>query len=100
MVCSIAATPFANELRPYCTAITWCPSACSAGISLLKHEPSAQMPWQKMIAGLELVVIVSLLEVAVGLNQCSSIDGYCRRRPNAQKDIPPGNPDMARHMAF
>src|SRR5271167_4081059 len=33
--------------RPYSAVITSYPSARSAGISLLKHEPSAQIPWQK-----------------------------------------------------
>ena len=28
------------------------PSACNAGMTLLKQEPSAQMPWQKTIVGL------------------------------------------------
>jgi hypothetical protein len=40
----IAATSSVNVSRPYWTAITSCPSACSTGITLLKHEPSAQMP--------------------------------------------------------
>src|SRR5580698_2714925 len=48
----IVATSSANESRPYWTEITSCPSACSVGITSLKHEPSAQMPWQKTIAGL------------------------------------------------
>src|ERR1700722_20327400 len=32
--------------------MTSCPSACNGGITLLKHEPSAQMPWQNTIVGL------------------------------------------------
>src|SRR5262245_34701947 len=46
------ATSSLKESRPYWTAITSCPSDCSAGITLLKHEPSAQMPWQKTMVGL------------------------------------------------
>src|SRR5271156_3771316 len=38
--------------RLYWAVITSCPSARSAGMSLLKHEPSAQMPWQKTMLGL------------------------------------------------
>src|SRR2546426_556526 len=38
--------------RPYWAAITSYPSAWSAGITLLKHEPSAQIPWQKTMLGL------------------------------------------------
>jgi hypothetical protein len=38
--------------RLYWQAMTSCPSARSGGISLLKHEPSAQMPWQKTMLGL------------------------------------------------
>ncbi len=37
--------------RLYCAVITSKPSARSGGISLLKHEPSAQMPWQKTMLG-------------------------------------------------
>src|SRR5229473_1499913 len=48
----VAATSAACESRPYWTAITWWPSAWSVGISLLKHEPSAQIPWQKTMLGL------------------------------------------------
>src|SRR3954469_21169913 len=46
------ATSSSNESRPYWTEMTSCPSACNAGITLLKQEPSAQMPWQKTIVGL------------------------------------------------
>src|SRR5260370_32914579 len=37
--------------RPYWAAITSCPSACSGGITLLKLEPSAHIPWQKTMLG-------------------------------------------------
>src|SRR6476646_7028036 len=40
------------ESRLYWAAITSYPSATSGGISLLKHEPSAQIPWQKTMLGL------------------------------------------------
>lgn len=38
--------------RLYWAEITSYPSATSGGISLLKHEPSAQIPWQKTMLGL------------------------------------------------
>ena len=41
---SVAATSASLVSRPYCAEITSYPSACSGGISLLKHEPSAQIP--------------------------------------------------------
>ena len=37
--------------RLYWALITSYPSARSGGISLLKHEPSAQIPWQKTMLG-------------------------------------------------
>src|SRR6202034_3757685 len=48
----VAATSATFESRPYCTAITSYPSACSGGITLLKHEPSAQIPWANTMLGL------------------------------------------------
>ena len=42
----------AAESRPYLLAITSCPSALNGGINLLKHEPSAQIPWTKTMLGL------------------------------------------------
>src|SRR5215470_6974873 len=53
----VASTSLFTESRPYCAAITSWPSARSAGISFWKHEPSAQMPWQKTMAGLRGVFI-------------------------------------------
>ena len=38
-----ATSPF-TESRLFWAAITSCPSACSVGINLLKHDPSAQRP--------------------------------------------------------
>jgi hypothetical protein len=38
------ATSPSSVSRPYCAAITSCPSAWNAGITLLKDEPSAQIP--------------------------------------------------------
>src|SRR3954468_25027828 len=55
------ATSSTNESSPYWTAITSCPSACNAGMTLLKHEPSAQMPWQNTMVGLEALDIYVLL---------------------------------------
>ena len=40
----VAATSASLVSRPYCAQITSYPSACSVGTSLLKHEPSAQIP--------------------------------------------------------
>src|SRR5579862_4666382 len=37
-----------------------CPSACKGPINLLKHEPSAQSPWQKTMLGLVRVILLSL----------------------------------------
>ena len=51
--------------RLYWAAITSCPSARSAGMSLLKHEPSAQMPWQKTMLGL-LCGDIFILSVVTG----------------------------------
>src|ERR1700722_13578292 len=49
---SVAATSSSLLSRPYCAAITSYPSACSGGITLLKHEPSAQIPCAKTMLGL------------------------------------------------
>jgi hypothetical protein len=43
---------------PYWAAITSYPSACSGGMTLLKLEPSAQMPWTKTMLGLVCVDMV------------------------------------------
>jgi hypothetical protein len=40
----VAATSASLVSRPYCAQITSYPSACSVGTSLLKHDPSAQIP--------------------------------------------------------
>src|SRR5262249_41958133 len=50
------ATSHFRESRPCWDAITSWPSACSVGISLLKHEPSAQRPWAKTMLGLAIVI--------------------------------------------
>src|SRR6476659_35967 len=47
-----AATSLSRLSRPYCAAITSYPSAWSGRITLLKHEPSAQMPWANTMLGL------------------------------------------------
>src|SRR6202035_4402375 len=49
---SVVATSSSLLSRPYCAAITSYPSACSGGITLLKHEPSAQIPWANTMLGL------------------------------------------------
>src|SRR5580693_7614646 len=46
-----AATSPSGVSRPYWAAITSYPSACSGGITLLKLEPSAHIPWQKTMLG-------------------------------------------------
>src|SRR5712692_6251082 len=48
---TVATSP-SGVSRPYWAAITSYPSACSGGITLLKLEPSAQIPWQKTMLGL------------------------------------------------
>src|SRR5260370_41549277 len=53
---TVATSP-SGVSRPYCAAITSYPSACSGGITLLKLEPSAHIPWQKTMLGL--VVLIS-----------------------------------------
>src|SRR6201993_26049 len=55
---TVATSP-SGVSRPYCAAITSYPSVCSGGITLLKLEPSAQIPWQKTMLGL--VVFISNL---------------------------------------
>src|SRR5260221_14686018 len=52
--------------RPYWAAITSCPSAWSAGLTLLKHEPSAQIPWQNTMLGLVFMGVISLEMVLPG----------------------------------
>src|SRR5215469_2420810 len=47
-----AATSPSSESRLFWVDTTSWPSACSVGISLLKHEPSAQSPWANTILGL------------------------------------------------
>src|SRR5579863_5989174 len=53
------ATSSAVVLRPYCAAIHSYPSAWRGTISLLKHEPSAQSPWQKTILGFACLILFS-----------------------------------------
>src|SRR5260221_4311479 len=48
----VVATSSLIVLRAYWEDTTSYPSACSGGITLLKHEPSAQMPWAKTMLGL------------------------------------------------
>src|SRR5258707_13359429 len=55
---TVATSP-SGVSRPYWAAITSYPSACSGGITLLKLEPSAHIPWQKTMLGL--VVLISNL---------------------------------------
>jgi hypothetical protein len=46
-----AATSSTFVSSPYCADITSYPAACNGGITLLKHEPSAQIPWQNTMLG-------------------------------------------------
>src|SRR5882762_834675 len=48
---TVATSP-ASVSSPYWAAITSYPSDWSVGITLVKHEPSAQIPWQKTMLGL------------------------------------------------
>src|SRR5580693_2699032 len=48
----VAATSASLVSRPYCAQITSYPSACRGGSSLLKHDPSAQIPWANTMLGL------------------------------------------------
>ena len=47
LIWRVVATSSAREVRPFCSAITKWPWACSIGITLLQPEPSAQNPWTK-----------------------------------------------------
>src|SRR6266404_5469342 len=47
-----AATSPWTVSRQFWVDSTSCPSACSVGISLLKHEPSAHSPWANTMLGL------------------------------------------------
>src|SRR6267142_502933 len=51
IVAFVKATSSAGEVRPYCAAMHSWPSACRGTINLLKHDPSAQSPWQNTILG-------------------------------------------------
>src|SRR5262245_7046711 len=62
------ATSSAVVLRLYWAAIHWCPSAWSVGITLLKHEPSAQMPWQNTMLGLVPFILLCLLSDSCEVN--------------------------------
>jgi len=48
---TVATSP-SGVSSPYWAAITSYPSACSGGITLLKLDPSAHIPWQKTMLGL------------------------------------------------
>src|SRR5215469_13509333 len=62
-------------LRLYWAAIHSCPSAWSAGITLLKHEPSAQMPWQNTMLGLVPFMLLSFLDA------CGEVNSFISRPP-------------------
>src|SRR5882724_13342796 len=53
-----AATSPWTVSRQFWVDSTSCPSACSVGISLLKHEPSAHSPWTNTMLGLVCVDIM------------------------------------------
>src|SRR5260370_2595695 len=55
-----AATSLLTESRLSWADTTWCPSACSVGITLLKHEPSAHMPCANTMLGLADIVLLLL----------------------------------------
>src|SRR3984885_15166505 len=79
---SVAATSSTFESRPYCAAITSYPSACSGGMTLLKHEPSAQIPWQNTMLGLTCGAIAPL----------SRAGELLTARPQARSGEPPTPP--------
>src|SRR5712691_140408 len=54
-----AATSPWTVSRQFWVDSTSCPSACSVGISLLKHEPSAHSPWANTMLGLFCLLIVT-----------------------------------------
>src|SRR3954452_20934520 len=90
------ATSSSNESRPYWTAMTSCPSACNAGITLLKHEPSAQMPWQNTMVGLDAVDILhspSLISAGRYTSLLSTTKTlYVRPMPGRYSEDPDGTP--------
>src|SRR5882672_7607232 len=57
---TVATSP-ASVSSPYWAAITSYPSDWSVGITLLKHEPSAQIPWQNTMLGMGCVIVISLV---------------------------------------
>jgi hypothetical protein len=86
--------------RPYCAAITSCPSARSAGISFWKHEPSAQIPWAKTMLGL--VMVFSSVKDWDGLRPgvpCSQTWG-CSALPFASQELCPAEKIAGRSYKF
>src|SRR6266851_1707961 len=59
-----AAASLLTESRLSWADTTWCPSACSVGITLLKHEPSAHMPCANTMLGLAAMVLLLLAAAA------------------------------------
>src|SRR5882672_5879515 len=62
---TVATSP-ASVSSPYWAAITSYPSDWSVGITLLKHEPSAQIPWQKTMLGLACVDVFTVEPPFIG----------------------------------
>src|SRR3989442_4660492 len=80
------ATSSAVVLRPYCAAIHSYPSACRGTISLLKHEPSAQSPWQNTMPGFESLDIAHLSEKGFCSTYVTRLAGMaCRRAPTLDR---------------
>src|SRR5262249_36924261 len=75
IVAFATATSSAVELSPCCDEAHSYPSASRGPISLLKHEPSAQSPWQKTILGLDCISVSPLEGLFVGLDAAGGPEG-------------------------
>src|SRR6266436_3872428 len=70
------ATSSAVVLRPYCAAIHSYPSARRGTINLLKHEPSAQSPWQNTMLGLDCIDVIFF---SLSFYRCFTFASYIAR---------------------
>src|SRR5271168_1964254 len=88
----VASTSPFSVSRPYCAAITWCPSALRVGISFWKHEPSAQIPWEKTILGFITTIIQDASPLGLSIRGVFQV---ADRRTNRQY----GDSAVERHTA-
>src|SRR5882757_1191231 len=79
IVAFVKATSSAVELRPYCGAMHSYPSACRGTITLLKHEPSAQSPWQNTMLGLVCVGFILFSFQTLLLRENQRLDASSHR---------------------